>query len=54
MTLTASASYGGEEPQTKKFPVTVKALQEGQDPNLVLDLKFDDGNPMTLLFMEIQ
>lgn len=36
VTLTASVSYAGETPQTQAFPVTVKALQEGQDPNLVL------------------
>lgn len=45
VTLTASVSYAGETPQTQEFPVTVKALQEGQDPNLVLDLNFDEGNP---------
>ncbi len=42
--LTASASYAGEEAVTKPFSVTVKALAEGQDPSLILDLKFDEGN----------
>lgn len=44
VTLTASASYAGEEAVTKTFTVTVKALAEGQDPSLLLDLKFDEGN----------
>lgn len=44
VTMTASVSYAGETPKTKDFKVMVKALKEGEDPSLVLDLKFDGDN----------
>lgn len=44
VTLTATASYLGGEPATKDFTVTVKAIAEGENPSLLLDLGFDEEN----------
>lgn len=44
VTLTATASYLNGTPATKDFKVTVKAIQEGENPSLLLDLGFDDEN----------
>lgn len=41
VTLTATASYLNGTPATKNFTVTVKAITEGENPSLLLDLGFD-------------
>lgn len=43
VTMTASARYAGETPQTKEFKVTIPAVKEGEDPSLLLDLSFNDN-----------
>lgn len=42
VTLTATASYLGGEPATRDFTVTVKAIADGENPSLLLDLGFDE------------
>ncbi len=44
VTLTATTSYLGGESVTKNFTVTVKAIQEGENASLLLDLGFDEEN----------
>lgn len=44
VTLTATASYLNGTPATKDFVVTVKAITEGENTSLLLDLGFDGQN----------
>ena len=41
VTLTATAAYLNGTPVTKDFMVTVKAITEGENPSLLLNLEFD-------------